>query len=93
MELLFSVVMDKVRIKIKTVPAFDPLINKEHTAYTVSYEGNGAFLCYAAGWTLRDAIDSLCQQFGVERHLINLVRPFLPQRWDDNEAMSDLELR
>ena len=88
MELLFSVVMDKVRIRVKTVPALDPADNKEHTSYTVSLSGNGDGLCFAAGWTLRDAIDIFSRQLGIERHLIELARPFLPQSWDEDEELS-----
>ena len=88
MELLFSIVMGKVRIRIKTVPAFDPTINKEHTAYTVSRAENGSAPCQAEGWTLRDAIDNFSRIFSIDRQQIELMRPFLPQRWDNDEELS-----
>ena len=71
--------MGKVRLKVLTVPALDPVTYQEHTAYCVSTEIGGLFQ-HAPGWTLRDAIDSFCEWFKVDREQIILERPFRPQR-------------
>ena len=71
--------MDKVRLKVLTVPALDPFNHQKHTAFCVSTE-NGGHLLHAPGWTLRDAIDTFCEWFEVDRDLIVLERPFFPQR-------------
>lgn len=71
--------MGKVRLKVLTVPALDPLTYQEHTSFCVSAEKDGHSR-YAPGWTLRDAIDTFCEWFRVNRDHIILERPFLPQR-------------
>ena len=71
--------MGKVRLKVLTVPALDPVSYQEHTTFCVSAERGGQFQ-HAPGWTLRDAIDSFCEWFKVDREQIVLERPFLPQR-------------
>lgn len=71
--------MGKVRLKVLTVPALDPVTYQEHTTFCVSAESGGRFQ-HAPGWTLRDAIDFYCEWFKVDRDQIVLERPFLPQR-------------
>ena len=75
--------MEKVRLKVLTVPALDPITYQEHMTFCVSTE-NGGQLQHAPGWTLRDAIDTYCEWFKVDRNQIALERPFFPQR-----ALSD----
>ena len=79
--------MGKVRLKVLTVPALDPVTYQEHTAFCVSTE-NGGQLQHASGGTLRDAIDTFCEWFKVNRGQIILERPFRPQR-----VLSDEEFR
>ena len=76
--------MGKVRLKVLTVPALDPVTYQDHTAFCVSAEEGGHFQ-HAPGWTLRDAIDSYCEWFKVDRNQISLERPFRPQRVLSNE--------
>ena len=71
--------MEKVRLRVLTVPALDPVTYQEHTTFCVSTEIGGKQQ-HAPGWTLRDAIDNYCDWFKVDRNLIVLERPFLPQR-------------
>ena len=71
--------MEKVRLKVLTVPALDPVSALEHTAFCVSTEMGGELL-HAPGWTLRDAVDLFCKWSKVNRDQIILQRPFLPQR-------------
>ena len=71
--------MGKVRLKVLTVPALDPVTYYDHTAFCVSTQTGGKFQ-YAPGWTLRDAIECYCEWFRVDRDQIVLERPFLPQR-------------
>ena len=71
--------MGIVRLKVLTVPALDPVTFQEHTTFCVSAEIGEQFQ-HAPGWTLRDAIDSYCEWFKVDREQIILERPFRPQR-------------
>lgn len=71
--------MGKVRLKVLTVPALDPVTYQDHTAFSVSTEQGGQFQ-HASGWTLRNAIDTYCKWYKVDREQIVLERPFLPQR-------------
>lgn len=71
--------MEKVRLKVLTVPALDPATYQEHITFSVSTEKGGRPQL-APGWTLRDAIETYCKWFKVDRHQIILERPFLPQR-------------
>ena len=71
--------MGKVRLKVLTVPTLDPVSYQEHTAFSVFVQ-NGEQFQHAPGWTLRDAIESFCEWFKVDREQIILERPFLPQR-------------
>ena len=79
--------MGKVRLKVLTVPALDPVTYQEHTTFCVSAEIGGQFQ-HAPGWTLRDAIDNYCNWFKEDRSNISLERPFFPQR-----VLSDEEFR
>lgn len=79
--------MEKVRLRVQTVPALDPVTYQKHTAFSVFTENGGKFQ-HAPGWTLRDAIDTFCDWFKVDRDQIILERPFLPQR-----VLSDEEFR
>ena len=79
--------MEKVRLKVLTVPALDPVTYQEHTTFCVSAEIGGQFQ-HAPGWTLRDAIDNYCDWFKEDRSNISLERPFFPQR-----VLSDEEFR
>ena len=79
--------MGKVRLRVLTVPALDPITYQEHTTFCVSTENGGEFQ-YAPGWTLRDAIENYFDWFKVDRSQIILKRPFLPQR-----ELSDDEIR
>ena len=71
--------MGKVRLKVLTVPALDPITYQEHITFCVSADIGGQFQ-HAPGWTLRDAIDSYCEWFKVDCEQIILERPFRPQR-------------
>ena len=79
--------MGKVRRKVLTVPALDPVTYQEHTTFCVSADIGGQFQ-HAPGWTLRDAIDNYCNWFKEDRSNISLERPFFPQR-----VLSDEEFR
>ena len=75
--------MDCIRLRVQTVPATDPVTNETHTAYLVfRKDDEGGIHFHASGWTLRDAIDSFCEWFKVDRHSIKILRPFLPQRME-----------
>ena len=67
-----------VRLKVQTVPATDPVTLKEHTAYTVIASDNDRLLS-VPGWTLRDAIETFCDGFHIDRDSVCLQRPFIPQ--------------
>ena len=84
MELFIIVVMEKVRLRVQTVPASDPVTHQEHTAFTVIREGDGP-LQHAPGWTLRDAIDNYCEWFKVARENVCVLRPFVPQSFINYE--------
>ena len=71
--------MGRVKLKVLTVPAFDSLNLCEHTAYTVMLQDEKLFMC-ASGWTLRDAIETFCDRYKIERGNVSLIRPFFPQR-------------
>ena len=79
MELLNSVVMDKIRLRVQTVPALDPVTHQGHTAFHVTIK-DGAKLIGAPGWTLQDAIETFCEWFHVERERVCVQRPFIPQK-------------
>lgn len=79
--------MGKVRLKVLTVPALDPITYQEHITFCVSADIGGQFQ-HAPGWTLRDAIDNYCNWFKEDRSNISLERPFFPQR-----VLSDEEFR
>ena len=79
--------MGKVRLKVLTVPALDPVTYQKHTTFCVSTEKGGQSQ-HAPGWTLRDAIVNYCEWFKVDRGQIILERPFLPQRVLDDEEFS-----
>ena len=70
--------MEKVRLRVLTVPALDPVTHQGHTAYSVIREGGEQLQC-APGWTLQDAIETFCARFQAERKSICLLRPFRPQ--------------
>ena len=70
--------MGRVKLKVLTVPAFDSLSLCEYTAYTVMLQDDKQFLC-ASGWTLRDAIETFCDRYKIERGNVSLIRPFFPQ--------------
>ena len=70
--------MGKVRLRVLTVPAIDPVTYNEHTTFCVSSTLEGQFQ-FAPGWTLRDAVENFCTWFKVDRQSIILERPFLPQ--------------
>ena len=65
--------MGKVRLKVLTVPALDPVTNKEHTAFSV-VELMPGIPKRVPGWTLRDAINTFCQCYNVDR---NQIRVFI----------------
>ena len=77
--------MEKVRLKVLTVPAFDLLTYQEHTTFCVASLVGGQ-IQHASGWTLRDAIDTYCESFKVDREQIILERPFLPQKMERYEG-------
>lgn len=80
--------MECVRLRVQTVPAFDPETHEKHTAYLVLRDdSDGGLVFNAPGWTLKDAIDIFCRRFKIERGQIRILRPFLPQRmdWYDNK--------
>ena len=79
MELLYCIIMDKVRLKVLTVPVFDPVTLQEHIAYSVIHQDGDKVQC-APGWTLREAIETFCKMFHVERGRVSIQRPFFPQR-------------
>ena len=76
--------MEKVRLRVMTVPAIDPVTYQDHTAFEVILQDGGSMKC-APGWTLRDAVDNFCEWFHVKRETICLQRPFLPQRIPTHE--------
>lgn len=76
--------MRKVRLKVLTVPALDPVTYQDHTAFSVSTQAGGQFQ-HAPGWTLHDAIDNFCDWFNVDRDQIILERPFLPIRFPSDD--------
>ena len=80
--------MECVRLRVQTVPAFDPETHEAHTAYTVLWQlpVAEALLC-APGWTLKDAISCFCELFDQDRDSVRLIRPFIPQGmdWYDNQ--------
>lgn len=51
----------------------------DHTSFCISAAIAG-HMQYAPGWTLRDAIETYCRWFKVDRSEVILERPFLPQR-------------
>ena len=71
--------MGKIRLRVLTVPALDPITFQSHIAFCVTAQTGGCFR-YAPGWTLRDAVDLFCEWFEVDRNQVVLERPFLPQR-------------
>lgn len=76
-------VMDKVRLKVRTVLVQDLETHETQTLYSVfSTQGADRTKC-ASGMTLRDAITSFCDFFSIVRNSIELIRPFLPQGWED----------
>ena len=77
---LFIVVLDMVRLMVQTVPATDPVTLKEHTAYNVIAKDSDTLLV-APGWTLRDAIETFCEWFQIDRQDVCLHRPFIPQSY------------
>ena len=87
MELLNCVVMDCVRLRVQTVPASDPVTLEVHTTYFVMWpiKDTGETV-YVPGWTLKDAIDNLCNWFHIDRDRIRLTRPFLPQRMESYDC-------
>ena len=70
--------MERLRLRVQTVPALDPVTFQEHTAYTVVLNDSEIIMC-APGWTLRDAIETFCKWFQIERERICIQRPFIPQ--------------
>ncbi len=85
MELFVFVVMDKVRLRVKTVPVTDLLTHEMFTVYTVINDtGHGDGIQCSSGFTLRDAISSFCDYFQITRIAVELVRPFLPQGWNED---------
>ena len=75
---LFNVVMDMVRLMVQTVPVLDPVTLKEHSAFNVIAKDDDKVLV-APGWTLRDAIETFCEWFHIDRKDVCLERPFIPQ--------------
>ena len=78
--------MDKVRLNVRTVLVQDLVTHEAQTLYSVlsSEEGTALIEC-ASGMTLRDAITTFCNWFKTERQTIELIRPFRPHGWDNNE--------
>ena len=76
--------MGKVRLKVLTVPALDPVTYQEHTTFCVSSLLGGQIQC-ASGWTLQDAIETYCRWYKTDREQISLQRPFLPQKMERND--------
>lgn len=72
--------MEKVRLKVVTVPAQDPVTSLVHTAFNVTAINADGSEQRANGWTLRDAIEAFCEWSHVDRNQIILQRPFFPQR-------------
>ena len=71
--------MEKVRLRVLTVPVLDPVTLQNHTTYNVICQEGDALMC-APGWTLRDAIETFCVWFHSDRESISLLRPFMPQK-------------
>ena len=77
--------MEKVRLRVRTVPVQDLVTHEVQTLYSVLSLGDWtASIHCASGMTLRDAISSFCNWFEIDRRSIELLRPFLPQGWEDN---------
>lgn len=84
--------MEKVWLRVKTVPASDPVTNEAHTAYTVLHYEHGAdALSCTSAWTLRDAIERFCEWFHVDRQAVGIRRPFLPQKWIEDGDWAKLD--
>lgn len=75
--------MEKVRLKVLTVPALDSITSQCHVAFSV-FTQKGGRIQHTSGWTLRDAVESYCRWFKVNRDRIVLERPFLPQRLESD---------
>ena len=76
--------MEKVRLRVKTVPVSDPVAHETYTLYTVlNTECRSCVIECASGMSVRDAISTFCSWFRVERSSIELVRPFLPHGWEE----------
>lgn len=84
MELYNCVDMDKVRLRVKTVPVSDLITHTTNTLYTViKDDGDGVFVKCASGMTLQEAIENFCLWFKADRKSVKLIRPFLPIRRED----------
>ena len=70
--------MDKLYLKVKTVPAFDTSSLQPHTSYTV-YRDNDGSLQVASGWTLKDAIELFSRLYGCDITSLKITRPFIRQ--------------
>ena len=71
-------IMDKLYLNVKTVPAFDTEFLQEHTAFTV-FHYNGKNLQTASGWTLKDAIELFSKLYSYHREDLGVKRPFTSQ--------------
>lgn len=65
-------------LNVKTVPAWDCVQMKMHTAYTVTSIVNGEHT-YAPGWALKDAIENYSSIYSFQKEMIKVKRPFKKQ--------------
>ena len=79
--------MDKERLKVRTVPVHDLITQEVQTLFTVQslrQDMAGHIRC-ASGMSLRDAITSFCNWFKTDRQSVELLRPFRPHGWEEND--------
>ena len=66
-----------IKLNVKTVPAID-WDGSTHIAYTV-YDNAGGVLRTSSGWTLKDALAFFAESFKMQKDILKVIRPFIPQ--------------
>ena len=79
--------MDKERLSVRTVSVHDLATQEVHTLYSVLSLNRGGigYIRCASGMSLKDAITSFCEWFKIDRQSVELLRPFRPHGWEENE--------
>ena len=71
-------VMDCVRLRVQTVPVSDSVTLEVHTLCNAMWPMKVTRInMYVPKWTLRDAIENLCNWFHIDRHQIKLPEPYI----------------